>query len=292
MVDMIRSLGAFVPKKLDDLLSEEERGFGQELFREYPKDISMSTGGLYLAIRKPQLDENFANLVKEHFTNLGGIVPTTAIEMNNKAFAYDSFGLLGDPTVRNRRINLAYPFGIDGFPDIQPLYEAAIAEDPMLWEPRYNLAGGLLHLWSWQRNPEQDEIYFERAFEELHAVLKLDPRNVLARIKLAVWFRDWINPYQMLDEALEIDPNNEEAKEQIKNLREIGYEFIHPSMFSLKGLCWQLRMAGYEYDPAFFGVIGSYLQEIGIRGDVPLPYILEIYNQLKMPELLSDSGLN
>lgn len=233
LIEKIKSFGAFIEEKFYDLFSEENMKLGEKLFREYQNDISISTGGLYLA--KPlAVDEYWGNLVKEHFTNLKDMKPKTAIEINNKAFAYDTFGFYYDPSEKPRSMRtICYKFGIDGFRAVQPMFEEAIKKDPSLWEPRYNIAGGLISLFTWGEHPEQDRLDEERAFKELEKVLELDPDNVPARITLARIFYNYVNPYQLLEEALELDPDNELAKTELEIFRKARYDFEEHSVVSL-----------------------------------------------------------
>ena len=214
LVQQIRSFGAFVPYKFRGLFSEEKETLGEEIFRKYPHDISLSTGGLYVAMPLPP-GQYWAGLVKEHFRNLSGIRPKNGLEMNNMAFAYDTFGFYRDPSDRNEKwTRIIDNFGIGSFRELQPMYEDAIRLDQSLWEPRYNIADGLLRLWVWGDKPE-DTAYFERAFEELNAVLEINPENIPARLDLAGTFHDFVNPYELYSEVLEIDPDNEEAKSRL-----------------------------------------------------------------------------
>jgi tetratricopeptide (TPR) repeat protein len=226
LVQRIRSFGAFIPEKFYELFNEEHRILGESVFRQYPQDISISTGGLYLAMTLP-VNKYWADLVKEHFRRLKELDPQDPVEINNKAFAYDTLGFYRDPSGKNERWKrIADHFGIDGFRTLQPMYEEAIRKEPTLWEPRYNLAEGLLHLCSWGEDPANDSTDFERAFEELNAVLGIDSRNIPARLRLAsTTFHDFRDPYQLYEEVLEIDPDNKEAKEGIERLRKMGYDF-------------------------------------------------------------------
>ena len=225
LVETIKSFGAFISEKFYDLFSEENNRLGEEIFREYHNDISLSTGGLYLAMRLP-VEDYWASLVKEHFTNLKNLKPQTAIELNNKAFSYHTFGFYYDPSERpERMITICSKFGIDGFRSVQPMFEETIKKDPSLWEPHYNIADGLISLFTWYEDQEQDELDKERAFEELTKVLELDKKNIPARLRLAArMFEDHVDSRLLLEDVLEIDPDNEEAKEQFRLSRKVEYE--------------------------------------------------------------------
>jgi tetratricopeptide (TPR) repeat protein len=235
LIQKIKSFGAFIPEKFYDLASEENRKLGERVFEEYSEDISLSTGGLYLAMILP-VREGLATLVKKHFTTLKNLTPQDAVQINNKAFAYDTFGFYHDPFNKSEPWKrIADDFGIDGFRSVQPMYEEAIARDPTLWEPRYNLANGLIGLWTWREDSEHDDKDFERAFEELNEILERDPRNIPARLRLASIYYDYVNPYQLYGEVLEIDPYNKEAKEGIEGFRKAGFDFgIHSTVSMAK----------------------------------------------------------
>jgi hypothetical protein len=223
------SFGAFVPEKFDSIFSEKKAG--EEVFREYPFNISLSTGGLYAAIRMP-VDKYWAMLVKQHFTNIKNVKPKSGIEMNNKAFGYSECGFYRDFNSEDTNARIIDPFGID-IRKVIKMYESSLEMDPKLWEPHYNIASHLTSLYTWCENPKQDNEDQERTFNELNTVLELDPKNIPARLRLAGFFRDYVDPVGLLNEVLELDSDNQKAKEELKFLDEAGWRFEEHSMVAL-----------------------------------------------------------
>lgn len=226
------SLGAFIPEKFNPLFSVENAKIGEEVFREYPTDISLSTGGLYVARRLP-VDKYWAALVKEHFTKIKDVQPQNGIEMNNKAFGYSECGFYRDFLSDKETARIIDSFEID-IREVIRIFEESYKLNPELWEPHYNIASDLISLYTWGDNPEQDRKDQERAFKELRTVLEIDPNNIPARLKLASFYRDYVDPHRLCREVLKLDPNNKEAKEEIEMLNSVGWRFEEHSGTALE----------------------------------------------------------
>ncbi len=225
------SFGAFIPEKFNPLFSAENTKVGEEIFKEYPTEISLSTGGLYTARRLP-VDEHWASLVKQHFVNIKNVRPKNGVEMNNKAFGYSECGFYIDPLLTKEYKRIIDPFGID-IRKVIKMFEKSLELEPKLWEPHYNIASHLTSLYTWGENPKQDKKDQERTFNELNTVLELNPKNIPTRLRLAGFFRDYVDPVGLLNEVLELDPNNKEAKQELKFLDEAGWRFEEHSMAAL-----------------------------------------------------------
>ena len=242
LVQKIRSMGAFIDRKFCGGCSKENLLLGREIFEEHQGDISLATGALYVAMPYPVNDPAWVELVKRHYGNLKGMAPQTAIEFNNKAFAYDAMGYWRDITrPKNRIID---PFDISMLEDIVPMHERASEEDDSLWEQHYNLAQIYLGLFIDDESDPGSEAYsdsladYERAFKELETALEKDPDNIHVMLFLAWSFYNHTDPLVLCRRVLELDPENEEARRLLSRFQDSGFDFGKHSLVGMVANLW------------------------------------------------------